>query len=163
MTSQGIQLSPVGHVVIDGQGFFLQIEAPYRSALRGLAGFSHVDVLWWCHGLDNPECRRIVECPQPYRKAPAKLGVFATRSPARPNPIALTVVPVLDIAHENGLVRVGYIDAENGSPILDIKPYHPATDRVQNVSVPAWCAHWPKWYEENANFDWSAEFVHAHR
>jgi tRNA (adenine37-N6)-methyltransferase len=161
MTSEDIKLSPIGHVIVDGQGFSLQIDLPYRTALRGLEGFSHVVVLWWCHQLDNPECRRIVECPQPYRKAPATLGIFATRSPVRPNPIALTPVPVLNIAHETGLVRVAFIDAENDSPILDLKPYHPATDRIRNVSVPGWCAHWPQWYEESATFDWAGEFVNA--
>ncbi len=60
-----------------------------------------------------------------------------------------------------GGIYVAYIDAEEGTPIIDIKPYHPATDRIRDVQVPEWCDHWPKWYEDSAEFDWQAEFVNA--
>jgi tRNA (Thr-GGU) A37 N-methylase len=118
-------------------------------------------VLWWCHLADNEDTRRVTECDKPYKKAPEKVGIFATRSQARPNPIALTVVPVISIDHKTGTISVPFIDAEDNTPIIDIKPYHPATDRVKTVSVPKWCDHWPKWYEDSAEFDWEAEFVNA--
>jgi tRNA (Thr-GGU) A37 N-methylase len=50
---------------------------------------------------------------------------------------------------------------EDGTPILDLKPYQPAADRIRDVTVPAWCAHWPQWYEDSAIFDWEGEFVSA--
>jgi tRNA (Thr-GGU) A37 N-methylase len=62
---------------------------------------------------------------------------------------------------ENGLVIVPWIDAEDGTPILDIKPYHPSSDRVRDVRMPEWCAHWPQSLEDSAAFDWEAEFVNA--
>jgi tRNA-Thr(GGU) m(6)t(6)A37 methyltransferase TsaA len=124
-------------------------------------GFSHVNVLWWAHFVDEPHLREIVDCDQPYQKAPPRLGLFATRSPVRPNPIGLTVAQVLHIDQESGRVHIAYIDAEDGTPVLDIKPYVPSTDRVQNVGTPVWCEHWPQWYEESGEFDWEAEFVHA--
>ena len=118
-------------------------------------------MLWWCHLLDEAEYRAITVSERPYRDAPDQLGIFATRSPVRPNPIALTAVPVLSIDVERGVVRIPYIDAEVGTPVLDIKPYHPAVDRIREVSVPEWCAGWPKWYEDSATFDWGAVFENA--
>ena len=100
-------------------------------------------------------------CDKPYQKAPDTMGIFATRSERRPNPVALTVVPLLNIDHEKGIISIPFIDAEDNSPIIDIKPYHPATDRVKDVSMPAWCDHWPQWYEESAEFDWESEFIFA--
>ncbi len=158
---QEFNLKPIGVVRAGTDGFRLEIEKEYRPALKGLEGFSHLDVLWWCHRLDNPECRQMVRCKQPYKNSPAQLGIFATRSPVRPNPIALTAVALLGIDQKQGVVRIPYIDAEDGTPILDIKPYHPCTDRVRDVTVPDWCRHWPRWYEDSANFDWAAEFVNA--
>jgi hypothetical protein len=65
---------------------------------------------------------------------------------------------ILEIDHDSGAIVVPYIDAEDGTPVIDIKPYHPATDRVRDVSVPDWCSHWPKWHEDSAGFNWAAEF-----
>jgi len=87
------------------------------------------------------------------------IGIFATRSPVRPNPIALSAVPVLGIDTAAGIIRVPFIDADDHTPVLDIKPYLPATERVRDVNVPAWSSHWPQWYEDNRGFDWAAEFT----
>ena len=51
------------------------------------------------------------------------MGVFATRSPLRPNPIALTAAEIIHTDQEKGLIRVTFLDADNGTPVLDIKPY----------------------------------------
>jgi len=136
-------------------------ESAYRDALIGLEGFSHINVLWWFDQLDSPEYRAVTTSERPYRDAPARLGIFATRSPVRPNPLALTAVPVLAIDVAAGVVRIPFIDAEPGRPVLDIKPYHPAVDRIREVSVPAWCAGWPEWYEDSMTFDWGAVFENA--
>ena len=163
MSSEQLEmiLSPIGHVSVDKEGFALRINAPYRPALRGLEGFSHIDVLWWCNQLDGPEYRHQLECNKPYKKGPAKLGVFATRSPVRPNPVALTMVQVLVLDANAGIITVPFIDAVDGTPIIDLKPYHPCADRIRSVSVPEWCSHWPQWYEDSAHFDWQAEFMNA--
>jgi tRNA (Thr-GGU) A37 N-methylase len=71
------------------------------------------------------------------------------------------MVQVLALDAGAGIIRVPFIDAEDGTPILDLKPYHPCADRIRNVSVPQWCSHWPQWYEDSAHFDWQAEFVNA--
>lgn len=51
-----------------------------------------------------------------------------------------------------------YSDAEDGSPVINIKPYHPAVDRVKDVVTPAWCSHRPKWNENSGDFNWADEF-----
>lgn len=161
MSQKEFTLAPIGHIRTSTEGFYLDINPAYRPALKGLEGFSHLNVFWWCHFFDQAEYRKTVECEQPYKKSPARLGIFATRSPLRPNPIALTAVAIKQLDPERGCVEVYYIDAENGTPIVDLKPYHPVSDRIRDVTVPDWCRHWPQWMEDAATFDWSAEFVNA--
>jgi len=153
------EIRPVGKVVVKEDGFFVELFEEYRKAIKELDGFSHVDIVWWADMFDSDKYRKILTVKKPYRKAPENMGVFATRSQIRPNLIAITVCGVLKIDHETGLIRVNYIDAENGTPILDIKPYHPSTDRIKNVSVPQWCDHWPSYYEDSGEFDWESEFL----
>ena len=161
MSKNEFTLSPIGQVRAGPDGHALQIAPEYRPALDGLETFSHILVLWWSHYLDTPEQRSVLVAEQPYRNAPATLGVFATRSPLRPNPVCVSIAPLLRVDQENGLVIVPWIDAEDGTPVLDIKPYHPSSDRVREVQLPEWCRHWPEWYEESGEFDWEAEFVNA--
>jgi tRNA-Thr(GGU) m(6)t(6)A37 methyltransferase TsaA len=155
------QLSSIGQVRATAEGFYLQLEQPFRPALVGLDDFSYVNVLWWANLLDTPEQRAEVTCRKPYKSGPDTVGVFATRSPLRPNPVCVTTVALLYIDHEAGRLYIPYIDAEDGTPVLDIKPYHPATDRIREVTVPNWCRHWPQWMEDSATFDWAAEFENA--
>lgn len=159
MDAQTFTINAIGHIRAGEEGFYLEIAPEYWPALNGLDGFGHINVLWWLHLY--AEYREVLECDRPYKHAPDKVGIFATRAPVRPNPIALTTVAVMHIDHEQGRVYIPYIDAEDGSPILDIKPYHPCEDRVRDVKLPAWCAHWPQWVEDGEDFDWAAEFVNA--
>lgn len=160
MVSKALTINPIGTVRVEKGSFWLDIFPKYVDGLNQLENFSHVNVLWWCHHFDNAKDRQVLQCEQPYQKAPASVGIFATRSPLRPNPIALTIVPIINIA-EGGKIYLPYIDAEDGSPIIDLKPYHPATDRVRDLEVPDWCRHWPQWYEDSASFDWEAELINA--
>jgi len=160
MKEKNYQLKSIGHIEADGQEFAIRLNKEYRNALREVEGFSHLQIFWWCHLLDNEEMRSIVVSPKPYKKGPEKVGIFATRSPVRPNPIGVTTVSVLGIDLEQGIIRIAFIDAEEGTPVVDIKPYY-GMDRVKQVTVPGWCSHWPKWYEESASFDWEDEFENA--
>lgn len=155
------KLSAIGQIRASEDGFCLELDKACIPALTGLDGFSNLDVLWWANLVDTPERRAIMTCPRPYKAGPETLGIFATRSPLRPNPVALSVVSVLHIDYDGGKIYIPYIDAEDGTPILDIKPYHPATDRLKNVTVPAWCRHWPQCIEDSATFDWAAVFENA--
>ena len=151
----------IGKIKIEDYKFYLEINQEYIKGLNGLEGFNYINVLFWCHLLDSSENRNQLEVKKPYQKAPDKLGTFATRSPARPNPIALTPVYISHIDYKKGIIQIPYIDAENDSPIIDIKPYTPSLDRIKNVKVPDWCSHWPKWQEDSASFDWESEFTHT--
>ena len=160
MSDTTYTVNPVGRVVVDDDGFSIVIDEPYREALTGLDGFSHLYILFWCHYVDSPEAREVVITDKPYKEGPDQVGIFATRSPVRPNPIALTAVPVLDIDQEAGVISIAFIDAEPDTPVLDIKPYYPF-DRVRDTCVPAWCTDWPAWAEDSATFDWGAVFENA--
>lgn len=157
---QQFTLSPIGTVRVDENGMRLELLPQYVSALEGLAGYSHINALWWFDGCDNPASRAKTSEKSPYKGGPEVLGTFATRSPERPNPIALSCCEVVHIDKENGTLYLGYIDAEDGSPLLDIKPYTPSLDRVDSPSVPDWCAHWPKSLEESGDFDWDSVFAY---
>ena len=154
-----MELKEIGKINVEGAEMFLQINKEYVKAIKGLEGFSNIDVLWWFDKCDNEECRSLLQVDKPYKKAPEKLGIFATRSPIRPNPIALSITEITHIDYDNGRIYITYIDAMNNSSILDIKPYTPSIDRVEKPTVPNWCNHWPKSYEKSGDFDWGNEFL----
>lgn len=152
-----LKLNTIGKIKsVDGE-MKLVLDKIYAPALTGLNGFSHIQVLWWFSGCDNPKDRNNLTETKPYKQSPDILGTFATRSPMRPNPIALDCVQITYIDHENAEIGLTYIEAFDGSPILDIKPYTPCLDRVENPGIPAWCSHWPKCYEQSGEFDWENE------
>lgn len=149
---------PIGYARCSNGGFAIQIEKKYREALRGLSEFGHINVVWWFSECDNDEQRNILTIKCPYKGSPEKIGTFATRSPERPNPIAFTVCEVLSVDEEKGEIQVSFLDAMDGTPILDIKPYTPSFDRVERPMVPKWQAQWPQSIETSGTFDWSSVF-----
>jgi Uncharacterized conserved protein len=155
---QNFNVKPIGKISVNEDGMSIKLESEYIPALKSLDGFSHLSVIWWFSDFDNEEMRNTLETEQPYKKAPEKMGIFATRSPVRPNPIALTTAQVIHTDYQNGIIQIAYIDANDNTPVLDIKPYTPSLDRVENPCVPEWCAHWPKSLEESASFNWENEF-----
>lgn len=152
------QVKAIGQVKNDEKGSFIQLNPEYISGLQALDGFSHINVIWWFSFCDNDKSKNELQCEQPYKNSPEVMGVFATRSPARPNPIALTACEIISIDYKKGLIHLAFIDAENDTPVLDIKPYTPSLDRVETPNVPAWCSNWPKSTEESGCFDWSQVF-----
>ncbi|AFQ43951.1 SAM-dependent methyltransferase [Desulfosporosinus meridiei] len=155
---QNFEITPIGKINLNDDGMFIELEPRYIPALQGLDGFSHINVIWWFSDFDNEETRNIFETHQPYKNAPPVMGIFATRSPIRPNPLALTTAQVIGIDYAKGILQIAYIDANNGTPVLDIKPYTPSLDRAEIPSVPQWCSHWPKSLEESEDFNWENEF-----
>lgn len=151
-------LHAIGRISVDADETVIVVDEAYRAALEGLEGFGYVQVLWWFDGCDNAKSRAKLTEHAPYQNAPATLGTFATRSPERPNPIGLTAAAVTYIDHENGIIGLAYIDANDGTPVLDIKPYTPSLDRVEHPTVPDWCANWPMSNEASGDFDWSSVF-----
>lgn len=159
MNTQGFIVKSIGSVETDSQGNMkIKLRPQYIRGLQELQGFGHIVILWWADRFDTEEARKVLEVPAPYKLAPEIMGIFATRSPLRPNPIALTVCGILDIDDKEGIITLDYIDANDGTPVLDIKPYTPSIDRIANPKTPRWCAHWPQDVETSGDFDWGDEF-----
>ena len=151
-------VTPIGRIFTEAEKPYIELQKDYARGLEALEGFSHAVVLWWFHQSDEAPDRKVLEVRSPYRRGPGTLGTFATRSPFRPNPIAMTVSRVLEVDEASGRLYVDYTDALDGSPVPDIKPYTPSMDRVEAPTVPAWCAHWPRSLEASEEFDWENEF-----
>ena len=152
------EVQKIGRFRVKEAGACIELEPEYAAALSGLEGFSHLQVLWWFSKCDDEKSRSARQEVSPYKQGPGTLGTFATRSPMRPNPIALSCVQLVHIDAEKVVVWVAYTDAEDGSPVLDIKPYTASLDRVETPATPSWCSHWPQSIEASGVFDWSAEF-----
>lgn len=148
----------IGKVRSDESGMRIEMEKEFIPALTNLEGFGYINVLWWFHQSDNESSRSKLIEKSPYKGSPDTLGTFATRSPERPNPIALTCAYITYLDCDNGIIGLAFIDAEDGTPVIDIKPYTPSFDRVERPIVPDWCANWPKDVEASGDFDWSKVF-----
>lgn len=142
-----LTLCPIGRVV-EGAAFppdpgweerdaVVEVHPAWAGALDGLDGFSHLWLLWWLDAYDAPpDALRV----HPERREDIPLvGIFATRSPHRPNPVAMTAVRLVEL---DGLrLRVRGLDARQGTPILDIKPYLHRGDCIPDATMPAWIEH----------------------
>jgi tRNA-Thr(GGU) m(6)t(6)A37 methyltransferase TsaA len=138
------QLYPLGHVRRNKGGIHLEIGEAFRPALKQLEQFSHVVVFWWADQFDNAESRNMLQTRPPYAEKHVT-GVFATRSPYRPNPIAITTCKLLGINEQDGIVRISNIDAFDGTPVVDLKAYFPVCDQVKEAHIPEWLSDWPEW------------------
>ena len=153
-----IDLFPIGRILEENDELKITLLPAFRRGLKGLEGYSHVQVLWWMDGCDEPQARGKLVENRPYTRGPEEIGVFATRSPERPNPIALSAAEILRVNEEAGTITLAWLAALPGSPVLDLKPYTPSVARVERPRTPRWCAHWPQSCEVSGDFDWSAEF-----
>ena len=145
--TEAFQIFPVGYVRKDDGKTYLNIHESCIPALKQLEHFSHIRVLWWFHRFQDERFRRTTQCNPPYENAP-RTGVFASRSPVRPNPIGMTTVKILDVVHDKGVIEIADIDAYDKTPVVDVKAYIPICDRVKSFRVPEWVAHWPEWMPE---------------
>ena len=137
-----LKLRPIGHVRTSASHEALRhgsavskivIDPMFAKGLEGLEDFSHVYVLFWLH--DVPEWSNRLKVHPRGRVDIEKVGVFATRSPHRPNPIGLTLVKLL--SRRGRTLSVKGLDAYDGTPVLDIKP-HDRRDRTPRPRVPRW-------------------------
>lgn len=141
--SEFIELKPIGFVKTDwiGEKAFdrtavskIVFHCELAEALEGLEDFSHIYVIFWMNEISKKERVTRKVHPRGRRDMPL-LGVFATRSPHRPNPIGLTLVELLKV--ERNTVFVLGLDAFGGSPVLDVKPFD-CWDTAVNAQVPQW-------------------------
>jgi tRNA-Thr(GGU) m(6)t(6)A37 methyltransferase TsaA len=103
--------------------------------LRGLGEFSHVLVLFYMHQAPFDPATDLVRRPRGRADMP-EVGIFAQRAKHRPNPLGLTAVRLLRL--EGTVLHVQGLDAVDGTPVLDLKPYFPAFDRVDGAVTPEW-------------------------
>jgi len=114
----------------------------FCPGLKGIENFSHLIILYWMHLRDNKEERSTLLVFPKRHAMNVETGVFACRSPSRPNPIGLCIVELLKI--EDCTLTVKNFDALEGSPIIDIKPYISRADSIPNARVPEWALQGPK-------------------
>ncbi len=149
--SPNYTLYPIGYVRQSEEFCTLEILEPYRPGLKELMQFSHVIVAWWADQGDNPQQRGTLQADLPYARG-TTAGVFACRAEYRPNPIALTTCYILEVDEQNGVITLPWMDAFDGTPVLDLKPYIPISDRIRDVKVAEWFKDWPAWAEDAAEF-----------
>ncbi len=135
MRETEFKVRPVGFVKRSGEEARVEILEEYSGCLDRIECFSHLVLLYWMDKV--PEDLRRVRKIKPLCIEAPVLGVFATRFPARPNPIGLTVVKLL--SRSGNVLIVEGLDAEEGTPILDVKPYIPLYDKPKGrVRLPQW-------------------------
>jgi tRNA-Thr(GGU) m(6)t(6)A37 methyltransferase TsaA len=127
--------------VVEKETSKIRIFPEFRQGLDGLVSYSHIIIIYWFHLRDNQEQRGTLQVvPKRHPGAP-QVGVFSSRSPSRPNPIGLCVVELVGI--ENCILTVKELDAVEGSPIVDIKPYLPRADSIPDARTPEWARGGP--------------------
>ena len=140
-----INLTPIGFVknaVTEPKGEDWQtitseiiVNEDMNEALSGIDEFSHIIVIYWMH--KTPASQRSIKKVHPKRNLNLPLvGVFATRSPARPNPIGIATVKLLEC--RDNILKVIGLDAIDGTPVLDIKPHIPGSDSPTPARIPGW-------------------------
>jgi tRNA-Thr(GGU) m(6)t(6)A37 methyltransferase TsaA len=153
MSSQSeIVLKPIGVVRTEAVGDEVKdktrisrivIHSELAEALEGVDGFSHLFVLFWLHKIPDEQRKTLKVHPRGRRDLPL-LGIFATRSMLRPNPVGLTLVELVKV--EGNVLTVRGLDALDGTPVLDIKPFD-NWDTAKDAKVPRW---WTKLENEKA-------------
>lgn len=112
----------------------IEIEPELTEALDNLDEFSHIIVLYWLHRQPEAAIPKKIH-PRGNRDIPLK-GLFATRSPHRPNPVGEATVRLLE--RRGNVLKVKGLDAIDGTPVIDIKPYIPGYDSKDDARVPPW-------------------------
>lgn len=105
------------------------------EALDGIDGFSHIVIIFYLHKVDEDRRSLLKVHPENKEELPL-VGVFATRSPVRPNPIGVTVVRLLE--RQENVLKVLGLDVYDDTPVLDIKPYLRRGDLVEEATMPDW-------------------------
>ena len=116
----------VSDIVVDGK---------LTEALDGLDEFSHLIILYWMHQLTPGRKLKLKVHPMGKPELPL-VGRFATRSPSRPNPVGQATVQLLE--RRGNILKVKGLDAIDGTPVIDIKPYIPGYDSAADAKAPKW-------------------------
>jgi tRNA-Thr(GGU) m(6)t(6)A37 methyltransferase TsaA len=134
----GVVRSPVMTPVDNNWGDVesaIDLDPEFEPGLEGLEAFSHAIVLTWLHKADFSQERHLIRRPRGMAEFP-RIGIFAQRAKDRPNPIGVSVVEIR--GRREGSLIVRRLDAIDGTPVMDIKPYFPIYDRVETARTPEW-------------------------
>lgn len=133
---QEIHIHPIGIAYVKGEETCIELNPALADGLLGLERFSHLDIYYWLHENDTPELRRTLQVHP--RKNPANplTGVFATRSPMRPNILAHSLCRLISVKGTTLLLED--LDARDGSPVIDIKGYFPPRIAEGTLRYPEW-------------------------
>jgi len=151
-SQEKIVLKPVGFVRTESIGDEVKdksrtsqvvLHSELAEALDGIGDFSHLFVLFWLHNISEGQRKTLKVRPRGRRDLPL-LGIFATRTMLRPNPVGLTLVELVKV--EGNVLTVRGLDAFDGTPVLDIKPFD-SWDNAETAKVPEW---WTKLKKEKA-------------
>jgi len=112
----------------------LILDANLEEAIEGLEQFSHIIVVFWMHKVPPERGTPTKVHPRGRQDLPL-VGLFATRAPYRPNPVGVTIVRLLE--RQGNVLKVKGLDAVNGTPVIDIKPYLPRNGVIE-VTFPQW-------------------------
>jgi tRNA (adenine37-N6)-methyltransferase len=113
----------------------VKVYKKYKQALDSIEDFSDILIVYWMDQLFHYERSVLRVHPQGRTDMPL-VGVFACRSPARPNPLGVTHVKLLE--RSDTLLKVSGLDAVNGTPVIDIKPYIPRANISEEPRLPDW-------------------------
>ncbi len=119
----------------------IAVESELSDYLDGLEEFSHIIVVYWMHRV-SPQTHPVGKIHPMGRADLPLVGLFATRSPYRPNPLGVSVVRL--VGRKGNILTVEGLDAIDGTPVVDIKPYIPPADAPPHIRV----ADWVKRYHE---------------
>ena len=123
---EGMPIQPIGAQGVKGE---IHIKQKYLDGLKDIKHFSHLNLIYHLHKVKNCELE-----VKPFLDTKTH-GIFATRSPKRPNPIGLSVVQLDKV--KNNILYVSYVDILDKTPIIDIKPYVPQLyqDTIENLKI----------------------------
>ena len=124
----------IGEVKTEGFTSEIEISPQHCPGLLGIERYSHLIVLYWFHQRDNYEHRKVLQVTPPRHSGAPLTGVFACRSPSRPNPLGLSVVRLIEV--NKCQLTVDVLDDFQGSPIIDIKPYLHRSDSIPDTVTP---------------------------
>ncbi|MBW2028992.1 MAG: tRNA (N6-threonylcarbamoyladenosine(37)-N6)-methyltransferase TrmO [Deltaproteobacteria bacterium] len=130
------RLYPIGMIRQQESTATIEVFEEYKEGLRGLDQYSHLHIMAWFHENDTEERRKtLLVHPRGDQRNPLT-GVFATRSPVRPNLIALYTSRIRSIS--GNIIHVDPIDAFDGTPVVDMKPYLSRKDSIPEARGPDW-------------------------
>ncbi len=121
----------------------LHLTKAVAGGLQGIDQFSHLLVIFFMHQASYRPDRDLIRRPGGRDDMPS-LGIFAQRASSRPNALGVSVVRLL--SYEKGRLLVRGLDALNGSPILDVKPYFAHFDRAEAATEPEWVSRLMRGY-----------------